>query len=241
MRALPGTAPLPLGRSLAEGDVARTLGLGIVGLRFCSHWALREGDTPFRSSRDKRTLHLPATVHRPHRAGLLHSPTLYLVLDGRFQAGKRSVHLRLTPGTHNNLPHGPTSALACLNSFSNDSRTSFLLREPGRLWLRTLPQCAPASPPPHSPFMPSAPGPRRSLLILFLKNFIYLYFISRFLLVIYFIHISVYMSIPISQFITPPPLPPPPLPLSPLGVRTFVLYIGVSISALQTGSSVPFF
>ena len=30
-------------------------------------------------------------------------------------------------------------------------------------------------------------------------------------------------------------------PLSPLGVHTFVLYICVSISALQTGSSVPFF
>ena len=39
--------------------------------------------------------------------------------------------------------------------------------------------------------------------------FIFLY--SRFLLVIHFIRISVYMSIPISQFIThthPPPLPP---------------------------------
>lgn len=173
MRALPGTAPLPVGRSPA--DAARTLGFGVVGLRLCSHWALREGDTAFRSSRDKRTLHLPATVHRPHRAGLLHSPILYLVLDGRFQAGKRSVHLRLTPGTRNNLPHGPTSALACLNSFSNDSRTSFLLREPGRLWLRTLPQCAPSSPLPHSPFIPSAPGTRRSLPILFfLILFIYL-------------------------------------------------------------------
>ena len=31
---------------------------------------------------------------------------------------------------------------------------------------------------------------------------------SRFLLVIYFIHISVYMSIPISQFIPPPTFPP---------------------------------
>ena len=66
--------------------------------------------------------------------------------------------------------------------------------------------------------------------------FIVLY--SRFLLVINFIHISVYMSIPISQFITPPPLPPP---LSPLGVHTFVLYICVSISALQTSSSVYHF
>ena len=45
------------------------------------------------------------------------------------------------------------------------------------------------------------------------------------------------MSIPISQFIPPPPHPW----LSPLHVHTFVLYICVSISALQTGSSVPFF
>ena len=56
---------------------------------------------------------------------------------------------------------------------------------------------------------------------------------SRFSLVIYFIHISIYLLIPIFHFI-------PPL-LSPLGVHTFVLYICVSISALQTGSSVPFF
>ena len=59
---------------------------------------------------------------------------------------------------------------------------------------------------------------------------------SRFLLVIHFKHISVYMSIPISQFITSPPPPPSP-PFSPLGVHTFVLYISVSICALQTGSS----
>ena len=67
-------------------------------------------------------------------------------------------------------------------------------------------------------------------------NFIFLY--SRFLLVIHFIHISVYMSIPIAQFITPPP---PPRHFPRLGVHTFVLYICVSISALQTSSSVPFF
>ena len=56
---------------------------------------------------------------------------------------------------------------------------------------------------------------------IFLKNYFYFwifefYFIfsySRFLLVIYFIHISVYMSIPISQFILPllPPCHFPPL------------------------------
>ena len=35
--------------------------------------------------------------------------------------------------------------------------------------------------------------------------------------------------------------PPSPPLLSPLGVHTFVFYICVSISALQTSSSVPFF
>ena len=44
---------------------------------------------------------------------------------------------------------------------------------------------------------------------------------SRFSLVIHFIHSSVYMSIPISQFIPPH--------LCPLGVHTFVLYVCVSI------------
>ena len=59
--------------------------------------------------------------------------------------------------------------------------------------------------------------------------FIYLFLYGSFLLVIYFIHISIYMSIPISQFI------PPTSPLlSPLGVHMFVLYICVSISAQQT-------
>ena len=42
-------------------------------------------------------------------------------------------------------------------------------------------------------------------MLLFFFEFIFLY--SRFLLVIHFIHISVYMSIPFSQFITPPPPP----------------------------------
>ena len=43
------------------------------------------------------------------------------------------------------------------------------------------------------------------ILFFIYKNFLY----SRFLLVICYIHISVYMSIPISQFIPPPsPLPP---------------------------------
>ena len=64
----------------------------------------------------------------------------------------------------------------------------------------------------------------------FFNLLIFLY--NRFLLVIHFIHISVYMPIPISQFI-----PTPTPPLSPLGVHTCVLYICVSISALQAGSS----
>ena len=34
---------------------------------------------------------------------------------------------------------------------------------------------------------------------------------------------------------------PTPLQFSPLGVHTFVLYVCVSTSALQPGSSVPFF
>ena len=73
--------------------------------------------------------------------------------------------------------------------------------------------------------------------IIFLNFILFIFLYSRILLVIYFIHISVYMSIPISQFITPPP--PPPATFAP-GVHTFVLYICVSISVLQTGSSVPF-
>ena len=43
--------------------------------------------------------------------------------------------------------------------------------------------------------------------------FIYIFLYSRFLLVIHFIHISVYMPIPISQFIPlPPPIPCPTFP-----------------------------
>ena len=55
----------------------------------------------------------------------------------------------------------------------------------------------------------------------------------RLSLVIYFIHNTVYTSSPISQFIPPP--------LSRLDTHTFVLYVCVSISALQIGSSEQFF
>ena len=52
-------------------------------------------------------------------------------------------------------------------------------------------------------------------IIFLIFKFYFIYFLySRFLSVINFIHISVYMSIPIAQFITPPPRSPccfPPL------------------------------
>ena len=48
----------------------------------------------------------------------------------------------------------------------------------------------------------------RSFFFLFKIFFIYLFLYSRFLLIIHFIHISVYMSIPISQ-VTPSPSFPP--------------------------------
>ena len=56
---------------------------------------------------------------------------------------------------------------------------------------------------------------------------------SRFSLAIYFIHSDVRMSTPVSQFIPPH--------TSHHGVHSFILYVSVSISALQIGSSVPFF
>ena len=56
---------------------------------------------------------------------------------------------------------------------------------------------------------------------------------SGFSLVTCFLHGSVCMWIPVSEFI--------PLALSPIGVHTFVLYVCVSISAFHICSSVPFF
>ena len=57
--------------------------------------------------------------------------------------------------------------------------------------------------------------------------------LDRFSLVIYFIHNTVYVSSPISQFVPPP--------LSHFGIHTFVLYVCVSVSALQIGSPEQFF
>ena len=56
---------------------------------------------------------------------------------------------------------------------------------------------------------------------------------SRFSLVIYCMHSTVFMSIPVSQFI------PTSLPF-PFDVHMFALYVS-SISALQIGSSILFF
>ena len=60
----------------------------------------------------------------------------------------------------------------------------------------------------------------------FVFSNLFYFFVQQVLISYYFIRISVYMSIPIAQFIPPPPPPPP---LYPLGVHTFVLYICVSI------------
>ena len=57
--------------------------------------------------------------------------------------------------------------------------------------------------------------------------------LDRFSLVTYFIHNTVYVSSPISQFVPPP--------LSHLGIHTLILYVCVSISALQIDSSEKFF
>ena len=48
--------------------------------------------------------------------------------------------------------------------------------------------------------------------LFFIFEFYFIFLYSRFLLVINFIHIGMYMSIPISQFIPPPPPPPPAFP-----------------------------
>ena len=63
-----------------------------------------------------------------------------------------------------------------------------------------------------------------AFLFLFLFRFIYLFLYSRFLLVIYFIHISVYMSTPISQFIPPPPPPCFP-PLASIGLFSTSVFL----------------
>ena len=77
-------------------------------------------------------------------------------------------------------------------------------------------------------------GPCWLSILFYFLNFISLY--SRFLLSILYILVYICQSqSPNSSHHHPPP------PLSPLGVHMLVLYICVSISALQTGSSVPFF
>ena len=68
--------------------------------------------------------------------------------------------------------------------------------------------------------VPFSPHPLQDLLFIDLKKKKFIYLLI-FLLVIHFIHISVYMSIPISQFIPPPP-PSPPRCFPPLvSIRLF--------------------
>ena len=69
-------------------------------------------------------------------------------------------------------------------------------------------------------------------------NLIYFFIEQALISYLFYTYYNVCMPIPISPFIPPPPCRNP---LSPISVHTFVLYIGVSISALKTGSSVPFF
>ena len=75
----------------------------------------------------------------------------------------------------------------------------------------TVAASPPFLPPPH---IHTTTVNSNKVTALFLKNLIlFTYLYSRFLLVISFIHISVYMSIPITQFMTTPPHPPPLPPL----------------------------
>ena len=65
------------------------------------------------------------------------------------------------------------------------------------------------------------------LCVFWIFEFYFIFLNSRFLLVIYFIHISVYMSIPISQFIPPLPTPRhfPPLVSIPLFSTSVSLFL----------------
>ena len=74
---------------------------------------------------------------------------------------------------------------------------------------------------------------------LFFFEFYFIYFFIQQVLMSSILYTSLYTCQPQSPN-SSHPHPHPPL-LSSLGVHTFVLYICVSISALQTSSSVPFF
>ena len=75
---------------------------------------------------------------------------------------------------------------------------------------------------------------------LFLNFWILFYFFIQQVLISYpfYTHQCIHVNPNLPTHHTTTPTPPW---LSPLGVHTFVLYICASISALQTGSSVPFF
>lgn len=94
-KILPGTAPLSLRHGPAIGHAARTLGFGGVGLVFCSHRALREGETPCQTVPGRPDTACPCHIHRaqgPCWPGRHPSPSLNLVPDSRFQAGERPAH-----------------------------------------------------------------------------------------------------------------------------------------------------
>ena len=78
-------------------------------------------------------------------------------------------------------------------------------------------------------------------LLSFLKNFLnFIYFFIQQVLIShqFYTHQCIHVNPNHPIHHTPTPTPPP---LTPLGDHTFVLYICVSIPALQTGSSVSFF
>ena len=75
------------------------------------------------------------------------------------------------------------------------------------------------------------------IFIFLYKNFIY-FFIQQVLISHqFYTHQCIHVNPNCTIHHTTTPTPPR---LSPLGVHTFVLYTSVSVSALQTGSSVPF-
>ena len=83
-----------------------------------------------------------------------------------------------------------------------------------------------------SPSWNSLPAPVSPFLVITEHQACLPVWYSTFSLVIYFTHDGVYMSTLLSQFI------PPPIPRC---VHKSILYIRVSISSQQIGSSVPFF
>lgn len=128
---LPGTAPLSLSHGPAIGHAARTLGFGGVGLVFCSHRALREGETPCQTVPGRPDTACPCHIHRaqgPCWPGRHPSPSLNLVPDSRFQAGERPPHQDslLEPATTSHLAFLLLLLLVSIHP-PNGGRTCFSL------------------------------------------------------------------------------------------------------------------